>query len=148
MTRFDLGDLAPYNGDCEGEAMPVSARALREAITAADALVICTPEYNHGAPGVLLNAIDWASRPAFASPLRGKPVLVMSTSIASTGGVRAHPPLREAFASTLSRVVARPEVAVAHVHEKIVDGVFSHEPSIAYALAAIDDLIAEIPRRP
>ncbi len=68
---------------------------MRPAIGRADGVIVVSPEYNYGLPGVLKNALDWASRPYAASTLTGKPVLTATESVAFTGGVRAHAPLNE-----------------------------------------------------
>ena len=71
---FDrLREIPPYNADVEAEGDPEPVAALKAAIRAADALLVVTPEYNYGVPGVLKNAIDWASRPPGHSVLDGKP---------------------------------------------------------------------------
>ena len=139
-----LDDIPPYNADLDGDTPPEPVARLKRAIAEADGLVLCSPEYNFGMPGVLKNALDWASRPAFASPLKGKPVLVMTSSPAFTGGVRAQAQLRDTLGGTLSRVIARPQVVIAGVNGKIEDGRLADATSLAFALEAIDDLIAEI----
>ena len=58
----DLGSIPPYNTDVEAEAYPEVVNELKRRIHAADGILIVTPEYNYGLPGVLKNAIDWASR--------------------------------------------------------------------------------------
>ncbi|MDC4223025.1 MAG: NAD(P)H-dependent oxidoreductase [Candidatus Manganitrophus sp.] len=58
-----LGEIPPFNADVEAEGDPEPVVAMKSAIQEADALLIATPEYNYGIPGVLKNAIDWASRP-------------------------------------------------------------------------------------
>jgi len=100
---FPLGEIPLYNADLDTDSPPAGVVRLKQAIAAADGLVVCSPEYNYGIPGVLKNAIDWASRPGFASPLRGKPVLVMTASPGTAGGVRAQAQIRDAFAATLAR---------------------------------------------
>jgi chromate reductase len=144
MTVFSLNDVPIYNGDLEGEHLPGAVRALKTAIAEADGLILCSPEYNHGMPGVLKNALDWASRPVFASPLKHKPVLLMTSSPGSVGGARAHAQMQETMASTLSRVVLRPQVVIAGVTQKIVDGKLADAATIDFCLQAIDDLLAEI----
>ena len=72
-----IGQLPHFDEDLEAQAPPAPAQELRDAIAAADAVVIATPEYNAGMPGVLKNAIDWVSRPFDANPLRGKPLAVV-----------------------------------------------------------------------
>lgn len=143
-TIFHLGEIPLYNQDVENAGFPASVQALRHAVTEADGFVISTPEYNHGMSGVLKNALDWISRPAFESPLKDKPCLPLSTSAATNGGIRAHTQIHETLYSTLARVVARREVAVASVYMKVKDGIFVDEDNLSFAEAAIDDLIAEI----
>jgi len=144
MTLFPLNDIPLYNGDLEGDRLPAPVRALKDAIAAADGLVLCSPEYNHGMSGVLKNALDWASRPGFNSPLKNKPALIMSSSPGALGGARAHAQVRETIAAALGRVVARPQVTIAGVFQKVTDGKLTDEASLKFCLEAIDDLIAEI----
>ena len=73
MTVADLSDSTAYNEDVYKQGFPPSVTVFRERITAADCLLIATPEYNYGMPGVLNNAIDWASRPP-DQPIDGKPI--------------------------------------------------------------------------
>ncbi|MGF1607036.1 MAG: NADPH-dependent FMN reductase [Rhodothalassiaceae bacterium] len=71
LARFDLAEVPLYNPDLDGQTSPDAVAKLKAAITEADALILATPEYNYGMSGVMKNAIDWASRPAFRSPLAG-----------------------------------------------------------------------------
>jgi chromate reductase len=144
LTLFPLDEVPLYNGDLEGERQPDAVRALKAAIAASDGLVFCTPEFNHGIPGVLKNAIDWASRPAFASPLKNKPCLVMTSSPGYVGGARAQVQMLDTLSSVLARVVARPQVVIAGVLQKITDGRLVDADSVQFCLAAIDDLVKEI----
>src|SRR5436305_5583639 len=78
---FDgLKAIPPFDEDDEVDGGPEPVARLREAIADADALLISTPEYNSSIPGVLKNAIDWASRPVATSALRNKPVVVIGAS--------------------------------------------------------------------
>jgi chromate reductase len=124
--------------------LPASVAALKEAIAQADGLIICSPEYNYGTSGVLKNALDWASRPGFKSPLKNKPVLIMTSSPGVLGGVRAQAQLRETLSATLSRVIRGPQIVIPGVIEKIQNGSFIDEKTIEFMLAAVDDLINEI----
>lgn len=144
MSLARLDELPLYNQDLEGAFAPESVRVFKDEIEGADGLVICSPEYNFGMSGVLKNALDWASRPAFASPLKGKPVLLATCSPAVTGGARAHSQMRDTLAGTLSRVVACRPVVIGTAHTKIQDGRLSDEATIKYALEAIGALIADI----
>jgi chromate reductase len=144
LSLFPLDHVPLYNADLDGERLPHPVRALKDAIALSDGLVLCSPEYNHGMSGVLKNALDWASRPGFASPLKNKPALLLASSPGYTGGARAHAQMRETLAAALARVVARPQVAIAGVTQKIVDGKLVDTATIRFCIDAIDDLLAEI----
>jgi chromate reductase len=144
LSLLPLAELPLYNPDLESPELPAPVAAFKQALQAADGIVLCSPEYNAGTSGVLKNALDWASRPANASPLKGKHVLIISSSPAFTGGARAHAQLRETLASTLSRVVVHPPVVVAGVHEKIKEGRLVDESNVQFALGAIAALVAEL----
>jgi len=126
-----------YNEDEDGAATPEPVRALRQAIAASDGLVIATPEYNHGIPGVVKNAIDWASRPYGKSALIGKPVLVISSSPAFTGGVRAQAQVNEALLSAQAMLVPGAQIVIGSIAGKIQDGQLVDEASLAFILAAV-----------
>lgn len=114
-----LGEIPPFNADVEAEGDPEPVVAMKSAIREADALLIATPEYNYGIPGVLKNAIDWASRPPDGSVLQGKPAAIMGATPGMTGTARAQLSLRQAFLFTETYAVLQPEVLVARAHEKI-----------------------------
>lgn len=118
VIPYDLIDLPLYNGDVEAEGDPEPVAAFKREIAAADALLIATPEYNHCIPGVLKNAIDWASRPARASVLTGKPVAIMGASTGRGGTARAQAHLRDGLAYTNGLVLPLPEVLVPLAAEK------------------------------
>ena len=108
MEIFSLADIPLYNADIDGDAKPPPVQALQQSIAACDALLFATPEYNYSMPGVLKNAIDWASRPAFKSVLAHKPAAIVSASPSPLGGVRAHAHLRDVLAGTLTPVFLAP----------------------------------------
>ena len=83
-----LHDIPLYDGDVEAQGLPAGVIALRDAIRAADGVVLSTPEYNNSVPGVFKNAVDWVSRGP-DQPLAGKPVALLSASPSSFGGARA-----------------------------------------------------------
>jgi chromate reductase len=130
--------LPLYNEDEDGLAAPESVQAFRRAIAASDGIVISTPEYNHGMPGLLKNALDWASRPHGQSVLIGKPTLIISSSPAFTGGVRAQSQLNETLLSVQAVVVPGPQIVIGGVADKVRDGLLMDQPSLAFALAAIE----------
>jgi len=89
LSLYSLNDVPLYNGELDGETKPQAVLDLQNAISTADALLIATPEYNYSLPGVLKNAIDWASRPAFNSSLKHKPYGLLSASMGPSGGALA-----------------------------------------------------------
>ena len=112
-----LRDLPYFDQDLEAEP-PASVVELREKIAAADGVLISTPEYNYSIPGVLKNALDWASRPYGQSVLTGKPVAIMGASGSGFGTVRAQNHLRDVFHWLDSKVVTKPEVHVGNNWER------------------------------
>ena len=112
LRELDLRALPFYDADVEAAGDPEPVVALKEAIRDADALLIATPEYHRGIPGVLKNAIDWASRPALASPLAGKPVAIVGASTGRGGTARAQEQLRAALEYSRATVLEQPEVLV------------------------------------
>jgi chromate reductase len=112
LTTHDLGELPLFDADVEALGDPDPVRRLKEAIGAADALLIATPEYNRCVPGVLKNAIDWASRPPRQSVLTNKPVAIMGASTGGGGTARAQAHLRDGLGYTNGLVLPQPEVLV------------------------------------
>lgn len=113
-----LEKLPPYNADVEREeGFPVAVEDLRAAIADADALLIATPEYNYSIPGVLKNAIDWASRGGADAPITGKPAAILGGG-GRSGTLRAQLHLRQILAHNDLRVVQKPEVLVDRVWER------------------------------
>jgi chromate reductase len=125
LDIFDgLGALPTFDPDSSAEPAPVVA--WKQAIAAADALVIATPEYNYSISGVLKNAIDWASRPPPTSPLRGKPVGIISAATGISGGMRAQLHLRQILVFTNSPAMLQPEVIIPRAQERFdADGVLT-----------------------
>lgn len=120
----ELDDIPPYNADVEAEGFPPPVRDLKAKIAAADALLIVSPEYNYSIPGVLKNAIDWVSRPPFATPEHGKPslnekpVAIMGASTGGFGTVRMQHHLRQSLVFTRCLVLVHPEVWISRAQEK------------------------------
>ena len=116
---FPLDDIPLYNGDLENDAdRPAEVERFKHSLAEADGLLIATPEYNHGIPGVLKNAIDWASRPAFQSPLAGKPVGMMGAAPSIIGTARAQQHLKTVMLSMLAEVMPHRGVLVGKAKEK------------------------------
>jgi len=118
LEIFDLEGIPLFNQDQE-EQPPKRVKEFKEKIRAADALLIVTPEYNYSVPGVLKNAIDWASRPYGDNVFDEKPVAVMSASEGMLGGARAQYHLRQTLISLNMHPLNRPEVIVSQIDEKI-----------------------------
>lgn len=137
-TIARIRGIPPYDADLEAQGLPPAVDRLKAAIEAADAIVIATPEYNHSIPGILKNAIDWASRPAMRSPFVGKPVLMLAASPGRGGARRALDHLRQVLESMKAEPLAT-EVSVANVRERIAAG----EPDAdlrATLRSAVDEL--------
>jgi chromate reductase, NAD(P)H dehydrogenase (quinone) len=100
VELYLLHDIPFFNGDVEDIGDPDAVVRFKEAIREADGLLIATPQYNRSIPGVLKNAIDWASRPPRGSALDGKPTAVFGASPGATGTARAQSQLRQAFVFT------------------------------------------------
>jgi chromate reductase, NAD(P)H dehydrogenase (quinone) len=107
-----LRAIPPFDADLDTETPPAPVVDLRARVRAADGLLIATPEYNYGPPGVLKNAIDWASRPLATSPLKRKPIAITGAAPGAFGSVRAQLSLRQSFLWTDSAVVGKPELMV------------------------------------
>jgi len=113
-----LDDIILYNEDLDNEQRPKAINAFLNSIQNADALLFATPEYNHSIPGVLKNAIDWASRPAFASPLKNKPCAIVTAAASPVGGARAQSDLKNVLSSTLSPIYPSVEYLLPTATEK------------------------------
>lgn len=114
---FELAGIPPFNQDEEANP-PARVAELKSKLRAADAVLFATPEYNYSIPGVLKNAIDWASRPYTDNAWIGKPAAIMSASIGLLGGSRAQYHLRQVFVFNNMPSVMQPEVFVTFAPQK------------------------------
>ena len=114
---FDLNDIPLYNADVEADGDPDGVVRLKAAIRGADALLIATPEYNHGPSGVLKNAIDWASRDRSEGSMVGKPVTIIGAG-GFSGTARAQQQLQSVLSETGAHVMVKPGVLVSMAWEK------------------------------
>jgi chromate reductase, NAD(P)H dehydrogenase (quinone) len=114
----EIGGLPFYNADVEKEGDPPSVAEFKAALQQADGVLIATSEHNGGIPGVLTNAIDWASRLPGRSPLTGKPVAMMGASPGQVGTARAQLHLRQILDHVHARVLPPPELLLARAHLK------------------------------
>ncbi|MBI4388279.1 MAG: NAD(P)H-dependent oxidoreductase [Candidatus Omnitrophica bacterium] len=114
---FDLAPIPLYNEDVREKGFPSAVQDFRNRIKAADGLLIVTPEYNYSVPGVLKNAIDWASRPP-DQPFDGKPIAIMGASPSFLGTARAQYHLRQFFIYLNGLILNRPEIMIANAPSK------------------------------
>jgi chromate reductase len=112
-----IDGIPGFNQD-EERNPPQKVVELKQRIRAADALLFATPEYNYGLPGVLKNAIDWASRPYGDNAWNGKPAAILSAAMSMGGGVRAQYQLRQSFVFLNVEAVVQPEVAIGNATER------------------------------
>lgn len=114
-----LRELPLYDADLP---LPDSVAAFKASLATADVVLVATPEYNHSIPGVLKNALDWASRPAFAGPLAGRRAGIVSASASFVGGARAQQHLKNVLASMGVDVYPGNEFLLGNAGERVVDG--------------------------
>ena len=141
-----LEDIPLYNEDLDIEPAIPAVAALKRRIVECDGVVFSTPEYNHGLPGVLKNTLDWLSRPVFESCLKNKPVSVISSSKAFTGGVRAQYQLRETLISMQAHLVMGPEVVVGSVHRNFAGEAYTDDQGLAFIAQSLGRLRSDILR--
>lgn len=131
-----LASLPPYDADSDVGSGPEPVRDLRERIAAVDALLVATPEYNGSIPGLLKNAVDWASRPFPGSALHGKTVAVIGASTGAYGGVWAQTELRKSLGVAGARVL-EDGVAVPNAQERFDAGGTLLDAALRDRLAAL-----------
>jgi chromate reductase len=142
MAFEELRAIPPYDEDVKAQGFPPPAQALRERIKAADALLIVTPEYNYSVPGVLKNAIDWASRPP-EQPFADKPLAIMGASPGLFGTARAQYHLRQCFISLDAKILNRPEVMIGQAAQKFdQDGNLTDEATAKFIKNLLESLAA------
>jgi chromate reductase, NAD(P)H dehydrogenase (quinone) len=134
----DIGSLPHYNADIVGNP---DVAAFIAAVALADGIVFVTPEYNYSIPGVLKNAIDWASRPAYASVFKGKRCFVVTTSNGALGGVRAQAHLKYVLNGMLAQVFPCREVVVPFANDKVKNGRMTDEDIISFAGQSLRDFV-------
>jgi len=144
MEVFDLEGIPPFNQDLENNPQQ-RVKEFKEKIRNADALLIATPEYNYSVPGVLKNALDWASRPYTQNVLAGKPVAVMSASTGRFGGARAQYHLRQSFVRLNMHTVNQPEVMLSSAAENVdANGRLTNEDTRTLIKQLVEALVALI----
>ena len=140
FVRFsDLKAIPPYDPDEDRGERPAPVLHLMEAVRAADAVLVATPEYNHSIPGQLKNALDWLSRPLAESPLREKPAAVIGASTGMFGAVWAQAEARKVLGAIGARVIDR-ELPVPSADETLADRL---DPELERELAGIVSALLE-----
>ena len=142
-----VDEVPLYNGDLDVDGGPPAVQALKRRIADADGLVLATPEYNFGIPGVLKNAIDWASRPGFKSVLAHKPVAIVGAAPGVVGTARAQGQLKQVMLGTLCEVFPYPEVLVGRAQERFRDGRLEDEQTRTILTEMLEAYVAWIQRR-
>jgi len=117
LEIFELDGIPMFNQD-EEQNPPEKVKQLKARIRAADAILLVTPEYNYSIPGVLKNAIDWASRPYGDNAWQGKPVAVMGASVGAQGSSRAQYHLRQVFVFLDMLPLNKPEVMIGNASQR------------------------------
>ena len=141
-----LAAIPPYDEDADTHPAPTPVRDLRNRIAEADCLIFATPEYNSSIPGVLKNAIDWASRPRATTPLGGKPAVVIGATTGHFGAVWAQAELRKVLGSTGARVVDA-DFALPLAHDAFdADGDLRDEAALARLREVVRAVVAEAER--
>lgn len=140
-TVADPGLLPHYNADLKDN--PAVADFIAQVESAAG-VVFVTPEYNFSVPGVLKNAIDWASRPAYASVFKDKPCFVISVSGGALGGVRAQGHLKYILNGMLAKVHTCQEIVIPGANDKVSDGVLVDEAVLEFTEKHLGDFVREI----
>jgi len=140
----DISEIPLYNEDIRANGFPIVVQKFRDEIAAADGLLFVTPEYNYSMPGVLKNAIDWASRPP-DQPFSGKPAGVMGASMGQMGTSRAQYHLRQSGVYLNLRFLNQPEIMVASAHEKFDEnGKLTDEKTQGYVRKFLAALAAHV----
>lgn len=140
ISVFDLRDLPQFDADLERDAPP-RVRALREAVHAADGVLIASPEHNYSFPGVLKTALDWASRPAGQNAWKGRPAAILGASTGNIATARMQFHLRQVLVALDMPAVLRPEVLIGRAAEKFApDGTLTDEPTAARIRELVDAL--------
>jgi chromate reductase len=143
----ELGAIPHFNQDSEGERTPAAVLDLRSRIDAAGAVLVATPEYNSSIPGVLKNALDWASRPPGESVLADKPAAVVGASPGRYGAIRAQAEVRKVL-DAIGAEVLEQELAVPAAHDVLAPPDRIDDAEIERDLAGLVAALAEFAGMP
>jgi chromate reductase len=140
---YDIAGLPLFNQD-EERNPTAKVSEFKQKIRAADAILLATPEYNYGVPGVMKNALDLASRPYGDNAWSGKPVALMSAAVSVAGGIRAQYHVRQSFVFLNMEAVVQPEVAIGSAPQRFDDkGNLTDETSKKMIRQLLENLIAK-----
>lgn len=141
IETFELDGIPGFNED-EEQNPPAKVVELKKRIREADAILFVTPEYNYSVPGVLKNAIDWASRPYGDSAWNGKPAAIMGASIGAIGTARAQYHLRQMMVFLNMFPVNQPEVMISNASERFdADGNLTHDATKDFIRKLLQSLV-------
>lgn len=142
IEAAEIGDLPHYNDDVRLAGYPPEVERFRAQLTAADAILFVTPEYNYSIPGVLKNAIDWASRPP-NQPFDNKPVAIMGASMGVLGTARAQYQLRQMLVFLNAFPLNKPEVMIGAAQTKFdASGALTDEATADFIRQLLTSLAA------
>jgi chromate reductase len=146
LSVRDLGGIPLYDEDLRSAETPVAVTDLAEAIRAADAVLIATPEYNYSIPGVLKNGLDWISR-LQDQPFDRKPVALLGASMGRLGTARAQYHLRQVFVFLNAHLLNKPEVMIPAAHELVDDAGALVDEATGKRLTGLLEALADHARR-
>jgi len=142
LEPFDIKGLPGFSQDDEATP-PAQVVEMKKRVREADAILFVTPEYNYSVPGVLKNAIDWASRPYGDSAWTKKPVAVMGASVGTLGTGRAQYHLRQMFVFLNMFAVNQPEVMISNAHKHFdAEGRLTDEAAKKLISQLLEELVA------
>lgn len=142
LETFELDEIPPFNQD-EDQHPPAPVVELKRRIREADAILFVTPEYNFSVPGVLKNAIDWASRPYGDSAWNGKPAAIMGASVGAFGTARAQYHLRQIMVFLNMFPINQPEVMIGNAASRFdQEGNLTDEKTKAFIRQLLQNLVA------
>lgn len=142
MTIYDgLGDIPHFNPDIDGDNSPPSVQNLRQLLQVADGVLICTPEYAFGVPGVLKNALDWT---VSTGEFSGKPVATISASSLWGGGDKAHASLLLTLTALGARGSADGKLMIPTIGKKLNANGEVLDPELTLALKSVLDALVQM----
>ncbi len=144
LELLDWREVPPFDADVLAAGLPEPVRRAREAVAAADGVLIATPEYNFSLPGMLKNLIDWLSR-GEDQPFAGKPVAMLSAATGPLGGARVQYDLRKVLLFVNASVLVKPEVFIGQAQTKFdADGRCTDAATVQFVRTQMQAFVAWI----